>query len=235
MLVDETKIISETKSVFDTPLINSRFQSLDTISVEDYHRLHKSPLVPLDVKINVLEFLEEIKDWLPSAEQWGKNHLHLPRKGLALVNRDGVIKANDPINGSLYEWNLTHPDEPIIETDCVTPTSVMFLNSLNPLRVFDGHWCRSNLLIWKEGAEFKPHIDTLIPSYWFRLWGTTSNDIRLRFAHNNELIEHPDVEPGRIYLINTAIVHDAYCRKGKGIQFFLSVLPSAKDLISRLA
>lgn len=231
MLVDTTKIINDTISVFNTPLIHKHFQSLESISVEDYNQLHTSPLVPLNIKIDVPNFLTEIEEWLPHAQQWGKSHLHLPRKALALVNEDGAIKENDPINGSLYEWNLNNPENPILETNCVVPTSIMFLKSLQPLSVFDGHWCRSNLLVWEKGAEFKPHVDTLIPSYWFRLWGTTSNNIKLRFAENDQLIEHPDVEPGRIYLINTALVHDAYCKEGNGIQFFLSVLPSSVNVL----
>ena len=234
MLVDTTKIINDTISVFNTPLIHKHFQSLESISVEDYNQLHTSPLVPLNINIDVPSFLTEIEEWLPNAQQWGKSHLHLPRKALALVNEDGAIKENDPINGSLYEWNLNNPENPILETNCVVPTSIMFLKSLQPLSMFDGHWCRSNLLVWEKDAEFKPHVDTLIPSYWFRLWGTTSNNIKLRFAENDQLKEHPDVEPGRIYLINTALVHDAYCKEGNGIQFFLSVLPSALKVIKEL-
>lgn len=235
MQVDEKKIIDETKEVyFSTEVQRNKYQSLTSfVSEQDYHNLHSTPLVPLDIKIDVETFIQEIQQYDQHFEQWGNQHLHLPRYGLALVNLDGVLKKKDPINGSLYQWNLHNPTFPILETDCQTSTEVMNLKSLDPLKALDGYWCRSNILKWNDGAHFLPHIDTFIPSPWIRLWGTTSNDVKLRFADNGVMVDHADVEPGRIYIIDTLKVHDARCEGNTTYQFFLSVVPAALDLLKQ--
>jgi len=237
MLVDTNKIIEDTKTAFFSNYIQKeKYASIsEFVSETDYKSLHTKPLVPLDIKIDVDLFLSQVVEYQRYFQQWGKQHTELPRQGLALVNQYGHLQDNDPINGSLYEWNVNNPNSPLLETDCLRPTEVLWMSSMDPLRVFKGHWCRSNILLWDKGAEFKPHIDTLLPSPWLRLWGTTSNTIKLRFAHGNELVEHEDIEPGRIYLIDTSIVHDAYCNDEPGLQFFLSVLPSAYKIIKDLS
>jgi len=237
MYVDSNKIIQETKNVFfSSEQQKEKYNLIDKfISEEEYKGIHTDPLVSLDLKIDLELFANEISQYHNWFEQWGNEHTDLPRQGLALVNQFGHLQTNDPINGSLYEWNKLNPEQPILETDCKRPTEVMWIESLEPLKIFKDHWCRSNILLWDKGAEFKPHIDTLIPSPWLRLWGTTSNDVKLRFCLNNEMIEHPDVEPGRLYLIDTSLVHDAKCYGNPTLQFFLSVLPSALDLIKSLS
>jgi hypothetical protein len=160
----------------------------------------------------------------------------LPRYGLALVNQDGQIKKQDPINGSLYEWNVRFPDDPIIESDCTTVTEVMKMPSLLPLQILNGHWCRSNILKWYPGAEFKPHVDTVVPSPWIRLWGT-SDPTCLEIRYNNgtdTLVKAQNVEAGRIYIIDTSMVHDAVCTDSRVYQFFLSVLPSSINTLKEL-
>ena len=237
MYVDEEKIINDTLNVFFTSEIQKqKYNSIqDFVSEDNYRKLHKSPLIPLDIKIDIELFEKELFKFEEFFEQWGNQHLHLPRKGLALVNQDGILKSNDPVNGSLYEWNVNHPNNPLLETDCIVPTKVLDIDSLRPLRALDSHWCRSNILIWEKGAEFLPHIDTIVPSPWIRLWGTTSNSIKLRFSNKNKLEDYGDVEPGRIYIIDTSLVHDARCTDKKAAQFFLSVLPSAYDILTNLS
>jgi hypothetical protein len=235
MQVDEQQIIDDTRAAyFSTDVQRNKYNSLTTfVKEQDYVDLHSSPLVPLDIKVDVEQFVQEIQQYDQHFEQWGNQHLHLPRYGLALVNLDGHLKKKDPINGSLYQWNLHNPNNPILETDCVTSTEVMNLPSLNPLNVFNGHWCRSNILKWNNGAHFLPHIDTFMPAPWIRLWGTTSNDVKIRFAKNGVMTEYGDVEPGRLYIIDTLKVHDARCEGSTAYQFFLSVVPSALDLLQQ--
>jgi len=234
--IDEQQIISDTKKAFFTSDIQKeKYASIKDFVFEDaYRQLHTDYLVPLDIKIDVNLFVEEISLYKDYFEQWGNQHTHLPRKGLALVNQDGKLKLNDPINGSLYEWNVNHPNNPLIETDCTVPTKVMNLSSLKPVEILNGYWCRSNILWWDNGAEFKPHIDTMVPSPWIRLWAATSNSVKLRFAKDNHLHEYGDIEPGRIYVIDTSVVHDARCVEDSAAQFFLSVLPKAYTTIKNL-
>jgi hypothetical protein len=238
MIVDAEKIIQDTKDVFFRSEIQKKnFSKIkDFVNETDYKRIHKTFLTPLKINIDVDLFLTEIEQYSRHFEKWGSTHSELPRYGLALVNQDGKLKSNDPINGSLYEWNEKHPDHPIIESDCKLPTEVIQLKSLTPLSVFHGMWYRSNILKWESGAEFKPHIDTVLPSPWFRLWGTTdSKNTVIRFCdHNTKTMkDYSNIESGRIYLIDTSVVHDAYST-GDVYQFFLSVNVASSNKLESL-
>lgn len=224
MHVNANEIVEQSKKVFLTSdKQKQKYYSLEGwIEDAEYAQLHPFFLNPLDIKINVQDFNNEIVQFTPFFEQWGNEHTHLPRKGLALVNQSGNLHLGDPVNGSLYEYNKNYPETPLLETDFATETQVMNIPSLSPLKQFSGSWLRSNILYWEDGAHFKPHIDTVVPSPWIRLWGTTSNSIKLRFASNNTLINVVNVEPGRLYLIDTSLVHDARCEGASGYQFFLS-------------
>jgi hypothetical protein len=112
----------------------------------------------------------------------------------------------------------------------------MQINSLRPLDVFKNYWFRSNILKWQVGAEFKPHIDTILPSPWLRLWGTTdSKNIEIRYwdTDTNQMQAVQNIESGRIYLIDTSRVHDAFGH-GDAYQFFLSVSPDSIEKIQSL-
>lgn len=234
MIIDSKKIISDTLAVFDkSQAQKKKFAEIKSyVSCTDYKNLHRNFLTPLSIKINCDLFLKEIKKYSEHFEQWGTQHTHLPRYGLALVNQNGILKKRDPINGSLYEWNVKYPNNPIIESDCLVPTEVMKLESLDTLSVFNGHWCRSNIFKWDNLAEFKPHIDTIVPSPWIRLWATTDPDkLDIRYANNNELVKVHGIERGRVYIIDTSIVHDAVCHNDQTYQFFLSTLPSSINIL----
>ena len=68
---------------------------------------------------------------------------------------------------------------------------------------------------------------------WIRLWATTSPDIVVRFYNptTGELEQCTDIELGRVYVTDTSIVHDAYATGNNVHQLFLSVLPSAFDVL----
>jgi len=233
MKIDAQKIIDETIAVFEKSGATEIYKRAPLVKDEDYQRLHPQFLTPLNIKIDCDLFNKEIKQYNDYFEQWGTDHQHLPRYGLALVNQDGILKSKDPVNGSLMAWNRDHLEQPLIETDCVKKTEVMNMMSLSPLRIFNGHWCRSNVLKWNAGAFFFPHIDTMVPSMWFRLWATTSPDIVVRYYNNvtKELEEVTNIELGRIYIIDTSLVHDARSVNNDTYQLFLSLLPSAKTLL----
>lgn len=237
MKIDAQQIINETIAVFEKSGAVEIYKKAVLVKDEDYKRLHPFPLTPTMIKINSNLFNSEIKQFDEYFEKWGTDHQDLERYGLALVNQDGKLKANDPINGSLMAWNKNNPTMPLLETDCLNPTNVMSMISMHPLNIFEGHWCRSNIFKWHNGAFFFPHIDTIVPSMWIRLWATTSPDIVVRF-HNpatGELEEFKDIELGRIYIIDTSIVHDARTTGDNVHQLFLSILPSAVDLLKRLS
>jgi len=184
------------------------------------------------LQIPVDQFRQEIQQFEKYFEPWGIGSTDTARRGLALVNQDGILKDHDPINGSLMEYNLK-TGRPLLEVDCQDKTPVFELNSLSCLKELDNTWYRSNILKWQEGARFVPHIDTLRPAYWFRLWAIDRpNNIVLRYWNNKvQIVEN--IEPGRIYIIDTTLVHDAIAI-GDSYQWFLSVAPNQFEKLKTL-
>lgn len=230
MKINAQDILQETYDVFIKAGFKEILDNSITISETDYYKLHTDFLVPTSIKIDTELFVDQVKEF--KFQQWGKNHTHLPRYGLALVNKSGELIEDDPINGSLMTWNKDHPNDPIIETDCLKPTTVMNISSLNPLRIFDGYWTRSNILKWNNGAMFLPHIDTVVPSMWLRLWMSTEGLTVRYYDETLEELKEIEYEPGRVYLIDTSKIHDAYTTNDNVYQLFLSVLTTADYLIS---
>ena len=232
-MIDADSIIKSTVEVFEKSGALNRV--LETVDADAYRALHTAFLVPLDIKIDVDTFLKELQPYQNYFEKWGKD-FDLPRYGLALVNRSGVLHTPDVVNQSLMEWNKHNPDKPCLEIDFIDPTPALKVQSLKALRVFNGRWCRSNVFKLEKGAEFKPHIDTVVPSMWLRLWGTTNAEkttVRLYDPVSKDMKRVEGIESGRIYLIDTSVVHDAYA-DDTVYQFFLSVKPSAYAIVSDL-
>ena len=230
MKIDATQIINETIEIFKKSGADKLFS--DFVKDEDYKRLHPFPLTETSIWVDPDQFKNEISDWDHVFEQWGKDHTHLPRYGAALVNQHGTLLKNDPVNGSLMAWNRDNPDKPLIETNCRIPTALMNLPSLQPLDIFKGYWCRSNILKWDCDAKFLPHIDTVVPSPWIRLWASMSPELVVRFYNpTTGELESVDFEPGRIYVVDTSLVHDAYAVGDSIYQLFLSLNPNAISLV----
>ena len=239
LTIDSKQILEDTnKGFMGNSIQKAKFDSLaesvGKIPEHLYKELYNKPLVRTTIKIDVDQFEREIPRYDNWFAQWGHTFAHLPRKAVALTNIDGVLKDNDPVNKSLYEYNIDNPTAPLLDCDFTKPTEILDLPSLQPLRELDPYWCRSNILRWDKGAHFYPHIDCTVDGvYWLRLWGTTSNNCRLRFQGNdpNVIEEHDDIEPGRIYLIDTSLIHDARCIEGRTYQFFLATLPQSFFLL----
>lgn len=230
MKIDAEQIINETHNVFIKSGFKEILDNSITICEKDYINLHKNFLVPTSIVIDTKLLKKEVQHY--NFQQWGKNHTHLPRYGLALVNKTGELIDDDPINGSLMTWNKEYPNNPLIETDCLKPTPVMNMSCLKPLQIFNGYWTRSNILKWNTGAKFLPHIDTVIPSMWLRLWMSTEGTVIRYCEKNSDELITINYEPGRVYLIDTSLIHDAYATQDNVYQLFLSVLTTACSVIS---
>lgn len=232
MKINKKQILDETYDVFIKAGFDKILANSVTVGKTEYETLHTSFLVPTSITIETELLREELKPF--EFVQWGNNHTNVPRYGLALVNQSGELIDNDPINGSLMAYNKDHPDQLLLETDCKTPTKVMNIKSLEPLSVFNGYWTRSNVFKWNKGAFFVPHIDTIVPSMWLRLWMATEGVVVRQYDETKQELVEVSFEPGRVYLIDTSIIHDAYTDKDEVFQLFLSVMPEASTIVKSL-
>jgi len=232
-MIDVDSILELTNQVFkESGALDRR---LDVVSYFEYLQLHKQFLQPTSIKIDVEQFSTEIKTYSNYFERWGKD-FDLPRYGLALVNQTGVLHTPDIANGSLMEWNKNNPHDPLLEVDFDRPTPVLNIHSLEPLSVFKGKWLRSNVFKLEKGSFFQPHVDTVIPSPWLRLWATTDSEntiVRVWNEETKSMKTVEGIESGRVYLLDSSIIHDAHSNDTV-YQLFLCVKPSAYNIVKRL-
>jgi len=124
------------------------------------------------------------------------------------------------------------------ETDFNLPTEVFYMKSLNPLKILENDLFRSCILKFHTLGHFKPHIDTWSDrSSWLRLWGTTHpKSVKLRYKSNSgeklvwndikkeyeSYVPIKNIEPGRLYLHDSSIWHDAMSFEDNTYQFFIA-------------
>lgn len=226
-----------------------------TLEPAEYARLHTSPLVPLDIQIDLDLFYSAMDEYYYAFRRWGTDHLDKRRYGLPLVNLSGELTDNpDPTIYPLDKWNAGREDK-IWDCDFTCATEVLHHPAFDSFNSIKTHMVRSSILKWYEGSLFYPHIDTWLPSPIIRLWGTDCPDrVKLSFNATGErsayiqrspgVYDVPEnleqarqnltpiqgVEAGRLYLIDTTIMHDAQA-SDEVFQFFIALNTSAKDVI----
>mgnify|MGYP003319113671 CR=1 FL=1 len=227
------------------------------ISKNNYEKLHYKNLIPIDIKINVDDFIKDISKYT-HWHRWGDKFNELERYGLPLVNLNGKLYNEDePACWPLDRWNFVNKnyedtpeewikfykdvlddraDDFLLDYHFDKPTSLLNIKSLSPLVKIHKYLRRSCILKWNAGGLFYPHVDTWHPVRWLRLWGCSNpENIKLRFKSNDgekhwngikkeyEYYKPWDnIEPGRLYLINTLQWHDAIA-SDTVYQFFIAL------------
>lgn len=216
-----------------------RFEQYPKCDEKKYRELHTSTMIPTSIKIDVDMFRETMKKYHTFFKTWSNNRPEMIeiRKGLPLVNLTGNYDDLDDITiGPLDYYNKNNPSRRYLETDITSATKVLDELCFEPLHVLKPYLIRSSILMWQNGANFMPHRDLATPTPHFRLWGTDNPEsIKLRFEDSNSVLkEETAIEPGRIYIIDTAITHDAYCIGDTAYQFFIAVNSFAFELLKQL-
>lgn len=207
---------------------------LPRLSMEEYRRLHTKPLVPLDIQINIEQFEIEFEAYKSMLRRWGTRHQQYPRYAVSLYNLTGRLDDEvDPACWPLDQWWKEHPDQMYWDHDFNKPTEIMNLPSLRPLHPLQPHMIRSNILYWNKTGHLRPHVD-IVPEYitHFRLWGTNVDSSKYILKYGEQQIT--DFEPGRIYLIDTILTHEAYAAADGVCTFFIAIDATSKSLIESL-
>lgn len=231
------------------------------LTAEIYNELHTQPLVPLDICINIDDFRHTMKKYHYAFRRWGKEHLELNRFAVPLINRSGRLDDNpDPSIYPLDKWNedLSIEDK-LWDNDFVNPTEVLSEPCFDVLEPIKQYMVRSSIFKWHTGSKFHPHIDTWFPSPILRLWGTDcAESVHLGFNKTgersawidngngtftkpdnleqaiNNLQDITNIESGRLYLIDTCIMHDARASADDVHQFFIALNTHSIEAIKNL-
>lgn len=220
------------------------------LSLEEYLEFHPNWLQPIDIKLDVDVFEKSMHEYRYAFRRWGVKHTEYPRYGAPLVNMNGEMFNNpEPVCYPLDQWNDGVPqDEKIWDTMVKTPTEMLSDPCFDPLNPLKQYMLRSCILKWHNTGHFKPHTDTWIPSEIIRLWGTNDPDnCVLRFDRNSkrgsprevmgadsDLVRVENVEAGRLYIIDTHVIHDAAAIGDNVFQFFIALSSDAKDTLQEL-
>ena len=206
-----------------------KFFSLETISVRKYKKLYNQPLRPTKLKINCVDFVNEIQQFKTCFQKWGNKTDKGQRWGLPLVNETGVIDEPDdtiqPLDELYFETGKLLMDVEITEK-----TVACMMESLEPLRQLYPYMVRSAVLKWHWGACFSRHRDIELPANHLRLWATMSDKMILKIDDE----EMKDIEPGRIYLIDVSKFHEGISKQNHLYQLFLGVNLDAYDILEKI-
>lgn len=203
-----------------------------------YSHFHPTNFQPLDLKIDIPLFERQMEEYSLAFREWGGPRKNIGRYGLPLLNQNGSLHNNpEPACYPLDQWNKENPDNKLWYPLMAEPTEVLSLSCFDPLEPIKEYMLRSCILKWNTGANFVPHTDQTLPSDVIRLWGTNDpKNMSLRFDKSGkyvhpfdvskteyELEEVKDVEAGRLYLIDTCIIHDATASADNVYQFFIAL------------
>ena len=206
-----------------------KFFSLDTIGIRKYKKLYNQPLRKTKLKINVVDFVNEIQQFKTCFQKWGNKTDKGQRWGLPLVNETGIIDEPDdtirPLDELYFETGKL-----LMDVDITEKTVACMMESLTPLRKLYPYLIRSAILKWNYSAGFSRHRDMELPANHFRLWGTCSEKMILKIDDQ----EMRDIEAGRIYLIDTSKFHEGLSRQNHLYQFFLGVNLDAYDTLESI-
>ena len=245
-------------------MTDSEILSMNSLSEKEYYELHLQNLTPLNLKIDVDLFLNEIEMYQEFFQQWGDVHKEFARYALPLVNLDGKLIDDDPACWPLDRWNFVEKyphyknkdwtDEHVQDwkdyfkelsiDDIVnelyfkkhTPLYKKLTSVSQKLNIFDDHLLRTCILNWDYLGHFKKHIDTLHPTKWLRLWGTTNpKGMVLRYEDKGTMIPEINIEVGRLYLHDSIRPHEALAFDDGVYQFFIALdlesIPIIKELM----
>lgn len=231
------------------------------LTAELYNALHTQPLVPLNIRIDINKFRCSMEKYHHAFRRWGQEHLELKRFAVPLINRSGRLDDNpDPSIYPLDRWNenLSVTDK-LWDNDFIKATEVLSEPCFDVLNPIKQHMVRSSIFKWHEGSKFYPHIDTWFPSPILRLWGTDcAENMHLGFNKTgersawidngdgtftepnnqehaiNNLQDVTNIESGRLYLIDTCIMHDARSSADNVHQFFIALNTQSVEAIKNL-
>lgn len=203
------------------------------IPYSEFKQLNTEIIVPLDFKIDLKQFHTDIEKYKENFKRWGEKHQEYPRFGIPLVNISGKIDEEiDPSCYPLDQWAEKYPDSVYWDNDFTNHTELMQMPSLNVLAPLKDHMLRSNILLWNKDGHFLPHFD-MHPDYitHYRLWGVNTDDTGYSLEYGDTIIR--DWEPGRLYLIDTTLIHSAKALIDNVYTFFISVDLAAKEVLEK--
>lgn len=206
-------------------------ERFDRITYEEFKEINDDIIVPLDIKIDLDQFRNDIEIYRPYFKQWGKKRTEYPRYGISLVNLDGNIDAEeDPACYPLDQWWEANPDKLYWDHDFTAHTELMTMPSMNVLDSIKDYMVRSSILRWDSTGHFVPHIDTVKEHIThFRLWGISTDETGYSLKYGDKFIT--GWEPGRLYLIDTIEEHSAYALDDDVFTFFIAVDIKGKDVL----
>lgn len=227
--------------------VMKHFSLKPRIDPKKYESMHQGKkFIPLNFTIDLELFNSEVFRLKNKFESWGIRKTELSRKGIALTETSEKVVhdyKSGPANWPLDVWNWYHPEKPLADVDfnSVSKYSRQFKSLQEILSTFDGHLGRTNVTWWNSGDYFNTHFDVdLDHPINYRLWlsNYTGNEHKLfmgeRSPDRNMTQISNEMEPGRLYLIDTSRYHKGEATVDNVFSLLMTLQPSATNLLEKL-
>lgn len=187
---------------------------------------------PLDFKIDVAQFMTEIKDF---STEW-VTYLPRPntvnnRKSLTLTNLPGKTHQDSPSQAQA----TVEMGRPVSELEFNQPTAVYDrCQSLHPLLNTFAPLGRTFLINAGTGGHFVPHRDhPTMPRQTFRLAAFLNNCAPMEYDWIMEADKKLPIEMGRVYYVNTRKTHRTISWINDSIHLIINV-PMTSENVSKV-
>lgn len=227
--------------------VMKHFFSKPYIDSTVYNTIHSDlEFRPLNFTVDLEKFNSEVISLKDKFESWGVRKTELSRKGLALTDTKTKVKhdyESGPANWPLDVWNWYHPDKPLadVDFDQLSKYARHFESLKEIMDTFAPYLGRTNVTWWNNGDHFTKHFDVSIERpVNYRLWMSnhTGHEHELWMGgrdKNDPMTQISlDMEPGRLYLIDTSRYHAGGATVNNVFSLLVTLKPSATDLLYRL-
>ena len=205
---------------------------------DEFYSMQTKNFLPLrDIVINTQELDEQLAPYKQYFRNWGVNHLEkMFRQGIPLVNGTGNLDDEvDPTIWPLDQYNREHGTV-LRDNHFTTPTPILDLPCFDSLAPIKPYMLRSSVIWWKKGSFFFPHIDSVLPTGYIRLWGTNKPENYLfSYLEGSNHTQQDGWDEGQIYLCDTVKQHYAEALADDVYTYFFCLDSSAYDVVKELS
>lgn len=229
----------QNKMLFDPRPAFKKYSMLKKLGNKEYKKVVNSFLQPLPIKLNEEKFSNLIDTYKNNFIPWKnleKNEVHYNQFAVPIINKTGILHDDQDISlRYLEDVNTIVTDEIVLENDFLLPTEILSHLFFDDLKQFQPYMLRSFITRWFPGAAVLPRFDMILPTTFFQLWAVDRpTNLIFSYENNFDLIEIKDIEPFKLYLLDTNQIHTKQCINDVVHQISISLSINAVNLVQEV-
>jgi len=207
------------------PVFN-KFRMLRSLDQDAFGKKLPSFMNPTDIKLDADLFdhcCKKFNKYFVSWKNEETKQIYENQYALPLVNKTGQLDLDDVSIGNLEDINRAVNYYITLENDFLIPTEVLDDPVFSVLNNFKQHMLRSSIKRWEVGANETPRTDMVMPTTFIQFWAFDKpQNLTIRYEDNFDLVEQVNIEPHRLYAVNTNLVYDKVCTSDSFLQLSIT-------------